>query len=170
MPELPSGLSLAISRHALFDHGGNWFTCPENHFWFWIPAPEMGLPPYDPDAEMLRVAQDAAVPQNREEAKRFIMVLEMGDDEKYGWRGDWLSLFPRYIELDDRDLAAWEAWLSRPQTDEFIDETIKECERLAEVSRHAVGYATYEKIGGENATPDEEGWLHARLKEPTPQN
>jgi hypothetical protein len=163
LPQLPSGLNLAISRDALFDHGGNWFKCPDGHFWYWAPSPEMGNPPFDPDREITQVAEHAPVPKNREEVKRFVRVLEMREDGKLGWRGEWLSSFPLYIELNTADIAAWNAWLSRPQTDLFLDETIAKCERLAETSRRAVGYATLEGTG----QPDEDGLVRANLRVPS---
>jgi hypothetical protein len=168
MPELPSGLNLAISRDALFDHGGNWFRCPDGHFWYWIPAPEMGAPSYDLNAEIdnvRRIAQHAPVPESREEAKQFIEVLEINDNGLYSSRGEWLSSFPRYTELDEPDLAAWNAWVNRPETNQFLDDTIAECQRLAEVSRHARGYATLEGV----QEPDENGEWSAGYHRPLSQ-
>ncbi|MDA0240639.1 MAG: hypothetical protein O3A84_11530 [Proteobacteria bacterium] len=163
MPDLPSGLNLAISRQALFDHGGNWFKCPDGSFWYWVPDPEIGPPPFDPDDEILLIAEHAPVPETREEAKRFIRVLEMTDDGKYGWRGEILSLFPRYTELDTRDLEAWNAWINRTETENFLDDTIAECQRLAVISQHARGYAMVEGTG----EPEQEGWIKGNLRTPT---
>ena len=166
MPELPSGLQLAVSRDALFDHGGNWFNCPEGHFWFWVPAPEIGHPPYDPNEDIESIAQHAPVPSTREEAKQFIRVLELNDSGLYSWRGEWLSLFPRYTDLDGIDLEAWNAWINRPETDKFLDDTIAECQRLAEISKHARGYAVVE---GTNE-PAKDGWIPGNLRIPTKGN
>jgi hypothetical protein len=160
MPELPSGLNLAITRGALFDHGGNWFECPDGHFWYWTPAPEMGPPPYDINGEGSNVAEHAPVPTTREEAKRFIQVAELNDNGMYAWRGELLYLFPRYTELDDEDLAAWNAWINRPEIDQFIDDFIIECQRLAEVSRHVRGYAVIEGTG----EPEKDGWTKGNLR------
>jgi hypothetical protein len=165
MPELPSGLKLALTRHALFDHGGNWFHCPDGHFWYWDVGPEMNLPPFDLSGEVLQEARHAPVPVTREEVKRYIRVYEMRDDGIYVWRGEWLSGFPQYTELDERDLQAWRSWLNQPKTDKFLDETIEECRRLAEASRHAVGRAMFKK-----GQPDQsmgEGWVSATLKAPS---
>jgi hypothetical protein len=162
MPQLPSGLTLAISRDALFDHGGNWFECPDGHFWYWLPGPEMGPAPFDPDSEIHQIAEHAPAPRNREDAKRFVHVLEMRSDGRYAWRGEWLHLFPRFAELDDSDLAAWNAWISRPEIDRFLEEVIAECARLAEVSRRAQGYAVL--VG--NDERDESGWIKANLHIP----
>lgn len=166
MPELPSGLSFAISRHALFDHGGNWFNCPDGHFWYWVPDPEMGPPPLDPDSEILQIAQHAPVPETREEAKHFIRVLEKRNDGKFGWRGEWLSLFPRCIDLDERDLDAWNDWINNPQSERFIDDTIAECQRLAEVSQRARGFALIQGAGER----DRDGWIKGNLRIPTKGN
>lgn len=162
MPQLPSGLQLAISRDALFDHGGNWFECPAGHFWYWGPSEEMGEPPFSLEAEIMQKAEHAPAPRNREEAKRFLRVLEMRDDGKYGWRGEWLSGFPRYTELSNSDFAAWNAWLDRPETARFLDETVAECERLAEVSRRATGYAVLTDV----SEPDDSGWRGGNLRVP----
>ena len=83
MPTLPSGLHLGISRQALFDHGGNWFSCPDGSFWYWVPDPEMGPGPFPEGTEIIQVAQHAPVPISREEAKKFIQVLEFIDDTNY---------------------------------------------------------------------------------------
>ena len=105
MPKLPSGIELAISKRALFDHGGNWFKCPDGHFWYWFPDPEMGDPPFDANDEILQVALHAPVPKDREEAKHFVYVLELDRNQnEIHWRGEWLAWFPRYTELDARDL------------------------------------------------------------------
>jgi hypothetical protein len=160
MPELPSGINLAITRGALFDHGGNWSKCPDGHFWYWVPAPEMGPPPYDINEEGENIAEHAPVPTNREEAKRFIQVAQLNDKGMYAWGGEWLSLFPRYLELDDEDLKFWNAWVNRPEIDQFIDEVIIECQRLEEVSRHARGYAVIEGAG----EADENGWVKGNLR------
>ncbi len=160
MPELPSGLNLAVSRDALFDHGGNWTNCPDGHFWFWVPAPEMGPPPFDLNRDIDTIAQHAPVPTNREEMKHFIRVLEINDKGLYSSRGEWLSLFPRYTELDEADLVAWNEWINLPEIDQFLDEAIAECERLAEVSRHASGFAVIEKVG----EPDENGFVRGNLR------
>ena len=154
MPTLPSGLRLALSRDALFDHGGNWFACPADHFWYWMPDPELGPPPFDLGSEVLQVAQHAEVPSDRDAAKRFIRVLEFMDDGILGWRGEWLASFPSFTALDDNDLQAWKEWLALPITVSFIDETIERCKYLAEVSARAQGYAVVtESIPGR-----EEGW------------
>ena len=141
VPKLPSGRNLAITRGALFDHGGNWVECPDGHFWYWTPAPEMGPPPYDINGEGSSMPQHALVPTTRNEAKQFIQVAELNDSGMYAWGGELLSSFPRYMELDEEDLAAWNDWVNRPETEQFIDDFIIECQRLAEVSRHARGHA-----------------------------
>ena len=164
MPKLPSGLQLAVSRDALFDHGGNWFSCPEGHFWFWVPAPEVGPPPYDPETEIMAIAQHAPAPGSREEAKQYLRVLEMRPDGKYSWRGEWLSQFPRDTKLDERDLAAWKEWLIHPQTDQFLDATIEECRRLAQGSKSAQGYAVVEGNNSPEDKQDPYGWIKVGLR------
>jgi hypothetical protein len=158
MPKLPSGLQLAISRDSLFDHEGNWFSCPDGHFWFWAPSPEMGPPPYDLEAEMTSHAVHAPAPEHREEAKKYLRVLEMRPDGKYAWRGEWLSEFPKYTKLDERDLAAWNEWLRGPGVDEFLDATIEECHRLAAISRSARGYAMFRGPEPQDRKSAPDGW------------
>jgi hypothetical protein len=153
MPELPSGLTFYISRDALFDHGGNWFKCPDGHFWYWVAAPEMGAPPYALNGEVSLKAEHAPVPRSRDEMKKFIRVLQKRPDGMAAWGGEWLADFPRYTEMGERDLAAWRTWLAEDKVDRFLDEAIAECERLAEVSRHATGYAVLED-GKEGRTSD----------------
>jgi hypothetical protein len=164
MPQLPSGLNLALSRDGLFDHGGNWFACPDGHFWYWAAAPEMGEPPFAADITVMRAAEHAPVPTDREQVAHFIYVLEMGADGQYTWRGEWLASFPRYIRLDDRDLTAWRAWLARREVDEFLDETIVRCAQLAEISRHAIGYAVLQDV---EQPADDQGWARAALNPTT---
>lgn len=164
MPKLPSGLSLAVSRHALFNHGGNWFSCPEGHFWYWEPAPEIGPPPFDPESEIELVAKHAPVPRSREEAKQFIRVLEMRPDGKYGWRGELLNSFPKFFRLDENDASAWESWVKSPGTERFLDDTIEECKKLAKVSENVKGYAVVEEVGDQ--TPDSKGRIKGNLRVP----
>jgi hypothetical protein len=143
MPDLPSGLRLAISRDALFEHGGNSFLCPEGHFWFWIADPEiMGDLPFDPDAEIITALRHAAVPKDRDEVKNYIRVFEIGEDDKIIWRGELLAEFPRWTKLDADDLEAWNAWVNTPEIDEFLDEAMEKCQQLAKMSRKASGYMT----------------------------
>lgn len=55
MPLLPSGFKLEISRDALFDHGGNWFECPDGEFWYWAPDAQIMRPaPYELGSEIIR--------------------------------------------------------------------------------------------------------------------
>ena len=164
MPTLPSGLNLAISRDALFDHGGNWFKCPEGNFWYWEPDPEIGPAPFDPDTEITLIAKHALVPKDREEAKKFVRVLEMRPDGKYGWRGELLHSFPKFAHLDDRDSDAWESWIKSPDTDRFLDDTIEKCKKLAKSSEKARGYAVVE--GDENQAPDSKGYIKGNLRIP----
>jgi hypothetical protein len=164
MPKLPSGLELAISRDALFDHGGNWSSCPDGHFWYWAPAPEIGPPPYEPGAEIMQQAAHAPVPKDREEAKKYLHVLEMRPDGKYTWRGEWLFEFPKYTKVDERDLSAWNEWLARPETDRFLDATVEECRRLADVSRSAQGYVVAEPADPPDDNSRPGGWKRALFR------
>jgi len=162
VPILPSGLNLGIARNALFDHGGNWFSCPDGHFWYWVPDPDFPGPPFDIGDEIVQIAEHAPVPKTREETKTFIQVIEVLNEDKVGWRGEWLATFPEFTEIDDADWEAWTQWINRPETDGFLDDTISECRRLAEVSRKALGHAVLHDVGP--MEPD--GWPGGNLKIP----
>jgi hypothetical protein len=54
-------------------------------------------PPYDPHTEIMQIPEHAKAPSSRAQAKQFIRVLEMLENGNYGWRGEWLSDFPKYI-------------------------------------------------------------------------
>ena len=164
MPTLPSGLHLGISRQALFDHGGNWFSCPDGSFWYWVPDPEMGPGPFPEGTEIIQVAQHAPVPISREEAKKFIQVLEFIDDTNYVWRGEWLDTFSKFQSLSDEDMIAWQAWIESENTKGFLDATIAECMRLAEVSRNVTGHAILSSSGERSDTGEIKASLNTKPK------
>lgn len=150
MPLLPSGLKLAISRDALFDHGGNWFGCPSGHFWYWAAdAQIMGPGPYELCSEILRSAEHAPAPSSIEGVKKFIYILECEDDEKWGWRGEWLEQFPQYRILSPEDQLVWNAWVESEEIQEFLLETLQICGRLANESRSASGFAVFTSADGQ---------------------
>ena len=141
MPELPSGLSLVISSDVLFDHGGNCFRCPKDHFWYWIADPDiMGEPPFDPNTAVISALRHAPVPKDRDEVKKYIRVFETDENRTILWRGELLSDFPEWITLGAKDLEAWNAWLNTSENDSFLDETIVRCHRLANLSRSSAGH------------------------------
>ena len=144
MPELPSGLKLAINWGALFDHGGNWFGCTPGHFWYWVPNKKINPPPFRTDREqILQSAEHAPVPRDRDEVKQYIRVFELLDDGTRLWRGEWLSSFPQYTNLDERDMAVWTTWVESPGNLEFLDNAIKECQRLADGAADACGLPVF---------------------------
>lgn len=140
MPILPSGLDLAVSSDALIETGTNWFKAPDGHFWFWKIDEELNPPPFELGATIFQEPATALAPKTRQEAMQFIRVLEMCENGKWGWRGEWLSSFPLYTKLDEQDTIAWNEWLARPGITRFIDETIRKCEKLAQIARNAAGY------------------------------
>lgn len=75
------------------------------------------------------------------------MVLELLSSGLFGWHGEWLHTFPRYTNLDGSDLAAWNAWLGRPEAIGFLNDAVIECGRLAAVSARARGHAIIEPAG-----------------------
>lgn len=139
MPILPSGLNLALSRDALIENGANWFHCPAGNFWYWDIAPEMGTPPFEPGSTLLAMPAHAPAPENRIEVRKFIRVLEMSKDGRFGWRGEWLASFPQYVVLDEQDATAWRTWLEKPETLQFLDDTAETCRHLAKITQEATG-------------------------------
>jgi hypothetical protein len=140
MPTLPSGLTLAISSDALIDNGTNWFHCPQGHFWYWMIDSELNPPPFELEETILQAPAHAPAPNDRDGVKNFIRVLEMSNDGKFGWRGEWLATFPQYTALDDMDFAAWQTWMEKPETQRFLDEAMERCQRLATLAQEAQGY------------------------------
>jgi hypothetical protein len=67
----------------------------------------------------------------------------MSKDGLFAWRGEWLASFPQYMTLDERDAAAWQAWLEKPETLRFLDETVEKCHRLAKIAQETTGYAIF---------------------------
>lgn len=144
MPLLPSGLKLAISSDALFYHGGNWFRCPDGHFWYWTPDEKiMGKGPYPLGAEILQSAVHAPVPGSIEEVKQYLYVLECEDGDNWGWRGEWLDQFPRYRTLSLEDRKAWDEWVGGSSLRAYLEETIVECQELAKLNDIASGAAHF---------------------------
>ena len=159
MPVLPSGLSLALDRGRIFDHGGNWFTCPDGHIWVWVAAPEMGDPPYVLGGETSLAAVHAPAPVDVADVARFIRVLEQMPNGLYGWRGEWLDTFPRFTPMTDEDRAAWGTWLAEPRMRTFLAEAFETCLRLVDVCRRAQGYARFVDV----VPTGEEHWYRGNL-------
>jgi hypothetical protein len=144
MPQLPSGLMFAISSGALFDHGGNWFKCPDGHFWYWTPDEDiMGPGPYSTASQLLQSAAHAPVPITLEEAKKYVHVLESDNLENWSWRGEWLDQFPRFRTLSPEDRLAWDDWVAGNSTQLFLQETMLECQRLSRLNSIAKGMAMF---------------------------
>jgi hypothetical protein len=166
MPILPSGLSLGITRDVLIEHSENWFSCPDGHFWYWTPSPEAGSPPFDLSLSVETIPQHAPVPTSREEVKAFIRVVEINENDGSptrvlaSWRGEYLSSFPLYTELEEDDLEAWRAWVDELKQHQFLDDTLAECRRMAEICRGVSRYAMVEGAG----EPDENGFIEGNLK------
>jgi hypothetical protein len=139
---LPSGLDIALSRDAIIEHDGNWFHCPEGHFWYWdVDVEIMGPPPFPLGEEIWQAPRFAKTPATREDCAQFIRVLEMAENGLYGWRGEWLRTFPTFQELSSHDVTAWRLWLNEPHVERFLDDTIHVCTTMAEAARTASGWA-----------------------------
>ncbi len=50
----------------------------------------------------------------------------------FGYQGGQEQRWRLYTNLDGRDVAAWTAWVESPDIQEFLDDTINECQRLAD--------------------------------------
>lgn len=142
MPTLPSGLKLMIDRGHILEPKKEWFETPENHFWYWSPAPE-NLPPFTKDDVWEAELASAPVPTSREEMTGYIRVCIGTDDGMAFWRGEMISDFPKYEKLSEEDLLAWKDWLVMQRTIDFVDETIEKCREQAEVNKTATGYAVF---------------------------
>jgi len=78
-------------------------------------------------------------PRSRDEVKNFICVLEKNQDDTFGWRGEWLESFPKYTHLNASDMEAWQEWVTSPEIEEFLDETMEKCVRFSQVAKRATG-------------------------------
>lgn len=141
MPILPSGLSVGLSREALFDGGQNWFGCPVGHFWYMRPDPEINVGPFIRGDQIFQNFEHAPVPRDIQEMKRYIRVVQFEDENRYYWPGDWLSDFPGFLKLDEKDLAAFQDWLALPARVRFLEKSIEHCRTLATRSQGANGFA-----------------------------
>jgi hypothetical protein len=150
MPTLPSGISLALSAAPIPERlGPDWFSCPEGHFWYETPDVALSPPPYTPQTQdILMDFKHAPVPTSHAELARYLAVLQQGPDGRWWWAGDTLAAFPRYLLLDDADLAAWRAWLDREETRRAMDEWIERCRRQAASNRDARGFAVFRGTRG----------------------
>jgi len=128
VPRLPSGLDLILSCDALIEPDVSWFDCPRGHFWYWTEAERIGSAR---GPNIFQIPTFAKAPDTRADVRRFIRVLELDEDGKYQWRGEWLVDFPRYLPLDRPDLIAWRAWIDGPEAQRFMDQAIERCARLA---------------------------------------
>ena len=92
MPVLPSGLKVAIYKDHILPPDKNWFKAPENHFWYWTPAPE-NPPPFKPSDVWEATPATAPIPKTREEMKQYIRVVISLPDGKMYWEGDFMTDF-----------------------------------------------------------------------------
>ena len=151
MPTLPSGLYLAIDRQHIMEPDRNWFRAPDNHFWYWSPAPE-NPPPFKPTDMWEAIPQNAPIPSSREEMSQFIHVVIGLPDGKLFWQGDFLSDFPFFMNLDEADLNAWRQWVASEPVQKFLDDAIIQCKMQAEINKEATGWAVMQ-----SHEPDEHG-------------
>lgn len=140
MPQLPSGLKIAISRHAILEPNREFFRCPEGNFWYQTPDLAINRPPFPRGAQIIMDFAHAPVPASRDEVKQYIFVIVDGDGSGFHWDGQLLSEFPRPGQLDDTDREAWERWLASDSQQQFLDEAIEACRVQAEANRKNVGW------------------------------
>jgi hypothetical protein len=143
VPLLPSGLKFSISDDALFDHGGNWFHCPDGHFWYWVHDPDIIEPPFTPGDEIVQLAVHAPVPQSLDGVKQFIHVFQVTDEGKHAWCGEWLHTFPQFVTLTQDDQKAWDEWIATDEIQRYLQAAIMKCEHLASVSANSSGFAKF---------------------------
>lgn len=146
MPRLPSGLKVALSGDAVIVHDGNWFTCPEGHFWFERPDLKISPTPYGQDSLIIQDFVHAPVPKNREEALQYIRVLHADAQGIYFWRGEWLTDYLSPTDLDRSDTRAWRRWLRTRAVEKFIDYVISICADQAIQNRNNTGIAFFHNL------------------------
>ncbi len=160
MPQLPSGLKIAISRHAILEPNREFFRCPEGHFWYQTPDLVINRPPFPRGAQIVMDFVHAPVPASRDEVKQYIHVLVGGDDGRFHWEGQLLSEFPRPGQLDDADREAWERWLASDTQQQFLDETIEACRVQAEANRENEGWV---KVVADDRRADQRAGTEGRF-------
>ena len=144
MPILPSGLALAIGCQAIpEDVGIDWFKCPEGHFWYQRPDEAMTPPPYDENSSVIQDLVHAPIPINTEEVKQYIYVLYRLENGRFLWRGEWLNNFPRFVQMDEVDSAAWQEWLNSEENLDFLRQVIDRCKAQAELNKQCTGVAIF---------------------------
>ncbi len=144
MPTLPSGLALAIGFQAIPDDMGiDWFKCPEGHFWYRRPDEAISPPPYDENSSFIEDWVHAPIPINTEEVKKYLYVLYRLDNGRFLWRGEWLNNFPRFVQMDEVDSAAWQEWLNSGENQGFLRQVIDRCKAQAELNKQCTGVAIF---------------------------
>ncbi|MBW2271601.1 MAG: hypothetical protein JRH16_23885, partial [Deltaproteobacteria bacterium] len=133
MPQLPSGRQLAISHANVIAPGTHCFACPEKHFWYRTPDLAINPPPYGPlEGDIIMDFAHAQVPENREEAARYVIVLFGRSEDRFYWPGHWLGEFERPADWNDRDWKSWSEWLSTPRVQNYLDRVITKCRAQSE--------------------------------------
>jgi len=133
MPELPSGRQLALSRAHILAPGTRRFACPEKHFWYQTPDLAINPPPYGPrEGDIIMDFAHAPVPENREEAARYVMVLFGRSEGNFYWPGHWLGDFERPPEWIEQDWTSWQEWLRTPRVRHYLDSVIGKCHDQSE--------------------------------------
>ena len=127
MSGLPSGLTLAIGEFLIPDNIGRKFIgWPEGYFWY----KKFDDPPSGGywDSEVLFHYDHAQTPTTIEELFPYVQVFFRQDDGNFYWKGDVLSEFPRYIQLSDEDITAWNRWLETEQQ-EWLNNLLEKCRK-----------------------------------------
>lgn len=145
MPTLPSGLTLGLSPEAIPEEMPvHWFECPDGHFWYEAPDVSLSPPPWSRDEPpSFQDYLHAPVPCDRSALAPFVRVMRRDPDGVWWWAGDTLADFPRYTVLDDADLAAWRAWLARPEVGATLDAWVERCRAQARGNGGASGFAVF---------------------------
>lgn len=113
MPVLPSGLMLATGLASVPERPEDFGYCPVGHFICYVPDIDSSVSlPLGPNQEYLEIPIAVPLPRREEDLFHYIKVYYLDFDGVVWWSGEWLSDFPAYIDLDEEDIRAWEAWKS----------------------------------------------------------
>jgi len=74
----------------------------------------------------------ARVPESREEAARYVLVMYYKPDGSNYWPGEWLAEFKQPESWDDADWEAWQEWLETPPVKAYLDRVIEICRAKSE--------------------------------------
>lgn len=131
MVHLPGGLQLGLDSSAPLDPGPAWPACRPGSYWRAVASP-MVRKPYRYGQELGLCLQAVPAPRTPEEALAHVRVVYIDADNRFHWKGEYASDFPRFVHLDEADLAAWRAFLATERVQAHLLRTIAKCRELAD--------------------------------------